>query len=526
MPCNARPVLIAALMLTARLPAAHSPAAGNGEPPEPEQQAHGRPNIIFVLADDLGYGDLGCYNPESKIPTPILDRLAAGGMRFTNAHTPSSVCTPTRYGVLTGRYAWRTWLKRSVLDGFDPPLIGSQRLTVAKLLNQQGYATACIGKWHLGMNWRQNTGHRMGVRDQRGGFRPGYNVNYAQPTTGGPNDVGFDYYFGISASLDMSPYCFIENRRTVGIPDIRTPLNRSLVMNQVAGLKTKDFRLLDVLPKTTDKAIDWISKQVKADRPFFLYLPLNGPHLPVVPNRQFFGKSQAGAYGDFVFEIDHEMGRLFSALKRQQVFDNTLIIFTSDNGSCWHYWDYLEADDRNFGKPGQRQRAMRPYGHQSNRPWRGQKADAWEGGHRVPFIVHWTGKVAPGQVTDALVELTDFTATCAELTGFKLNQNNAADSFSFLPLLTGKSKTTRSYSIHHSLSGMFAISQGDWKLITERGSGGFSRPRSVSVKHGEATGQLFNLRTDPQETKNLYLKHPEKVRELAAKLAEIQHVTP
>ena len=257
-----------------------------------------RPNIVFILADDLGNGDLGCYDKESKIPTPNLDALAAGGMRFTNAHRPSSVSTPTRYGVLTGRYCWRTWLKKSVLDGFDPPLIEPERLTVASMLRKQGYATACIGKWHLGMNWPQNTGHRMGVRDQRCGFRPGYDVNYRRPTFGRPNDVGFDFFFGISASLDMSPYCYIENRRTVGIPDIRAPLNRSLVMNQVAGVKTKDFRLEDVLSKTTEKAIEWIGKQTRAGNPFSLYFPIDGPHLPVVPNQQFLGTSQAGVYGD------------------------------------------------------------------------------------------------------------------------------------------------------------------------------------------------------------------------------------
>lgn len=482
----------------------------------------GQPNIIFILADDLGYGDLGCYNDESKIPTPNLDRLAAGGMRFTNAHTPSSVCTPTRYGVLTGRYCWRTWLKRSVLDGFDPPLIEKNRLTVASMLKKTGYATACIGKWHLGMNWIQHTGHRMGVRDQRGGFRPGYFVDYSRPASGGPNDVGFDYFFGISASLDMSPYCFIENRKTVGIPDIRSPLNRTLVMNQVAGVKTADFRLHDVLPKTTDKAIEWISSQAAANQPFFVYLPLNGPHLPVAPNQQFIGKSQAGAYGDFVHEIDHEMGRLLKTLDDLQISDNTLVIFTSDNGSCWHYWDYVEADDKRFGQPGQRQYAIKPYGHQSNRPWRGQKADAWEGGHRVPFIVRWPAKVKNGTVSDALVELTDFTATCAEIIGQSLADGEAEDSVSFLSLLSGSVNRTRSVSIHHTLSGMFAIRAGDWKLITNRGSGGFSRPRTVPVKEGEPVGQLYNLKKDPFETSNIYLDHPAKVAELTAKLAEIQ----
>jgi arylsulfatase A len=485
-----------------------------------------QPNIIFILADDLGYGDLGCYNSESRIPTPNLDRLAAEGMRFTNAHTPSSVCTPTRYGILTGRYCWRTWLKKSVLDGFDPPLIEPDRLTVAKLLKQTGYTTACIGKWHLGMNWTQNTGHRMGVRDQRGGFRPGYHVDYSLPTKGGPNDVGFDYFFGISASLDMSPYCFIENRRTVGIPEIRTPRTRSLVMNQVAGVKTKDFKLNDVLPKTTAKAIDWINRQAESGKRFFAYLPLNAPHLPVVPNQQFIGMSRAGAYGDFVHEVDHQVGEILQALRRNKIEDNTLVIFTSDNGSCWGYWDFVEADDKKLGNFGQRQHAIRPYNHQANRPWRGQKADTWEGGHRVPFIVRWPAQVKSGTTQHALVELTDLIATCAEITGTKIHPGSAEDSNSILPLLSGKSTTSRTFAVHHALSGMFAIREGDWKLIIERGSGGFSQPRQIVAKAGEPAGQLYNLETDPQETTNVYLKYPDMVRELTARLTAIQNAAP
>lgn len=482
----------------------------------------GPPNVVFILADDLGYGDLGCYNTRSKIPTPRLDALAAGGMRFTNAHTPSSVCTPTRYGVLTGRYCWRTWLKKSVLDGFDPPLIKPNRLTVASLLKDQGYATACIGKWHLGMNWTQNTGHRMGVRDQRGGFRPGYDVDYTKPIQGGPNDVGFDYFFGISASLDMSPYCFIENRRTVGIPNINTSLNRTLVMNQVAGVKTKDFKLEDVLPRTTAAAVQWIGQQAKAKKPFFLYFPLNAPHLPVVPNQEFRDKSQAGIYGDFVYEVDHCVGQIVDALKANGVFDNTLLIFTSDNGSCWHYWNYVEPDDRTHGRDGNRQRAMRPFQHQSNHPWRGQKADAWEGGHRVPFIASWPAKIKGGQVQSNLVELTDFTATCADIVSAELKATDAPDSVSMLPLFDGSKRATRKFAIHHTLSGMFAIRVGDWKLITERGSGGFSRPRRIIPADGEPTGQLYNLSNDPFETRNLFNERPQVVEKLRSHLATIR----
>ena len=472
------------------------------------------PNIVFILADDLGYGDLKCYNAASKIPTPNLDRLASQGMRFTDAHTPSAVCTPTRYGLLTGRYAWRTRLTQGVLDGFDPPLIENGRLTVASLLKRYGYATACVGKWHLGMQWTNQDGTSVPFRESfQSGFRPGYDVDYSKPATGGPNAAGFDWYFGISASLDMSPYCFVDNGRSVGIPDVKTPDNRTLFMNQVPGMKTRDFRLEDVLPVCTRKAVEFINRQKAGGKPFFLYMPLSAPHLPVVPNKQYEGRSQAGKYGDFVVEMDAAVGAVLNTLEATGAAANTLVFFTSDNGGLWHWWDFREADDVARGKISARGNHVKDFGHQSNASMRGTKADVWEGGHRVPFLVRWPGRIKPGATSDQLICLTDFIATCAEITGARLPADAGEDSYSMVPLLTGSQAKgpVRPDVICHSLRGEFVVRQGDWKLILTRGSGGFSAPVTVE---GEPKGQLYNLKTDPRETRNVYAENPAIVAKL------------
>jgi arylsulfatase A len=271
-----------------------------------------RPNIVFILADDLGYGDLSCYNAQSRISTPNLDRLAKRGIRFTNAHTPSAVCTPTRYGLLTGRYAWRTRLDQGVLDGIDPPLIDKDRLTIASLLRRQGYNTACVGKWHLGMQWTRKDGTPVPLRSTfAGGFRDGRDVDFSKPTSGGPNAVGFDYYFGIAGSLDMSPYCVIENDRVVARPEIETPRDMSLFMNQAPGVTPSGFDLHQVLPECARKACGFLERQ-SAAKPFFLYMPLTAPHLPIVPTPEFEGRSKAGRYGDYVMEMDAVAGSILT----------------------------------------------------------------------------------------------------------------------------------------------------------------------------------------------------------------------
>ena len=481
--------------------------------------AHERPNIVIVLADDLGYGDLACYNSRSRIPTPNLDRLAAGGVRFTDAHTPSAVCTPTRYGLLTGRYCWRTHLKNGVLDGFDPPLIDPGRLTLASLLTRQGYATACVGKWHLGMQWKRQDGGKVPLREFSGGFRPGYDVDYTAPLTGGPNDVGFDWYFGISASLDMSPYCFIENRHTVGIPAERTRDDKTLTMNQVPGVQTADFRLEDVMPVCTRKAVEYIAGRKNAKQPFFLYMPLTAPHLPVVPTHEFEGRSKAGTYGDFVAEMDDAVGAVMRALDAGGLASNTLVYFTSDNGGLWHWWDFVEADDVAGGRITPRGAAVKKFSHQSNGELRGTKADIWEGGHRVPFIARWPGRIRGGGVSDALICLTDMMATCAGITGAVLPAGAGEDSVSMREALLDPRAPGRRDVVLHSLHGSFAIREGEWKLVESRGSGGFSSPRTVKAKPGEAQGQLYNLRRDPRETRNVYLENPEMVDRLSKLLA-------
>ena len=478
------------------------------------------PNIVFILADDLGYGDPQCYNPDSKIPTPNIDKLSRQGMLFTDAHTPSSVCSPTRYGLLTGRYCWRTQLTSGVLDGFAPGLIETGRMTLASLLKSKGYHTACIGKWHLGMQWTDKNGESVPGRPNHSGtFRSGDNTDFSVPVRNGPNDAGFDYYFGISASLDMSPYCFIENTRTVGIPDITTAENIGLFMNQVAGLKTRDFRLEDVLPVFRSKAVEYISTQgVSVENPFFLYLPLSAPHLPIVPNEKYLGRSMAGKYGDFVTEVDDFVGRILESLEETGQKENTLVFFSSDNGGLWHYWDDQETGI-NACLLTDRAKYMKTFGHQSNKNWRGTKADIWEGGHRVPFIACWPGKISPGSVSRQLICLTDVLATFAAVVDEKLPDNAGEDSYNILPVLLGENKDTlREAIVSHSLSGMFSIRRGDWKLIIGKGSGGFSKPLNPELLKEQPPGQLYNLKDDPEESHNLFTDKPEIVEQLQSLL--------
>ncbi len=484
-----------------------------------------RPNILLILADDLGYGDLKSYNPASKIPTPHLDRLAAQGMRFTDAHTPSAVCSPTRYGLLTGRYSWRTRLKNGVLDGFDPPLIETGRVTLASFLKKQGYATAAIGKWHLGMTWATTNGQTVPDRGNgRGPHRGDVGADFARDTQGGPLDVGFDSYFGISASLDMPPYVYVEGRRAIAAPTGSAPESKSLVLNQSPGPVAAGFELENVLGDLAQRAVRFVDSRAGQTAPFFLYLPLTSPHLPVVPAKAFQGKSGAGAYGDFVMETDARVGEVLAALERAKLADNTIVIFTSDNGGLWHTWKPEEADDIAGYKPTPRGQANAKVGHHSNAELRGTKADIWEGGHRVPYLVRWPGRVAPGVASSALIELTDTFATIAAALGVPLPADAAEDSFSFIAPLTdpaGK-KAGRAFAVHHSLHGVFALREGPWKFAPARGSGGFSMPREVKIATGETVAQLYHLDADPHETRNLAGTETATAARLAARLAEIQ----
>lgn len=459
-----------------------------------------RPNIIFILADDLGYGDPHCYNPDSKIPTPNLDRLAAQGMRFTDAHSGSAVCTPTRYGVLTGRYAWRTRLKRGVLWGVSPHLIDPKRTTVASFLRSQGYFTACIGKWHLGMDWSTLDGEPLTDAMNQDVTK----VDYDQPVTNGPNAVGFDSFFGIPASLDMLPYCYLQDDRVVAAPTDIIAASSGLRMWR-GGPIAPGFEHIQVMPTLMDKAIDFLDEQAATNppRPFFLYLPLTAPHTPVVPTEEFIGASEAGPYGDFVVQVDASIGRVLDALTRNDQANNTLIIVTSDNGSTMT------------------RQSTAQYAHQANHIYRGRKSDAWEGGHRVPFIARWPGVIAEGSTCQQTIWLGDFLATCAAILGEELANDVGEDSVSLLPLFQGnRSERLAERSIvHHSVNGTFAIRRGPWKLILARGSGGWSLPEA-KVPTDAPAGQLYNLERDPTEMTNLYDQYPEIVDQLTLTLTQ------
>ncbi len=448
-----------------------------------------KPNIVFIMADDMGYGDLGCYNKKSKIPTPNFDRLAAEGMRFTDAHSPSAVCTPTRYGVLTGRYCWRSRLKRGVLNGYSPALIDTQRMTVASLLKQNGYATACIGKWHLGLGSDKKT-------------------DYNKPLVPGPNALGFDYFYGIPASLDMTPYCYIENDRPVAKPTLTIEAGKASEDGWWrAGAIAPGFKHVEVLPRLTEKAVEYIDNHAEKSpgKPFFMYFPLPAPHTPIAPADFVKGRSQAGGYGDFVVEVDWTVGEVTKALARNRLADNTLIILTSDNGSPGR----TKINRANYS-------IIELFGHYPSGDLRGIKADIWDGGHREPFIARWPGKIPPASTSDELICLTDLLATCAAVLGVELPDNAGEDSYNILPALLGRKpgKPIRQAIVHHSGSGMFSIRQGQWKLILGRGSGGFSKPKTYKPKPGEPKGQLYNLQDDLAETNNLWHKHPEIVKRL------------
>ena len=463
-----------------------------------------RPNIVLILADDLGYGDVRCNNPEGKIPTPHMDRLAAEGMRFTDAHSSSSVCTPTRYSLLTGRYCWRTRLASGVLGGLSPPLIEPGRLTVAQLLRQHGYRTACLGKWHLGMRWTVKAGASpFGDTIERG--PEGWRVDYTQPVAAGPNAAGFEYYFGISASLDMVPYTFIENDRVTALPTVE----KAFAMMPGKPARTRpgpgaaDFEAADVLPTLARKAVEYIrchASDARQGKPFFLYLALASPHTPIAPSPAWQGRSGLNPYADFVMETDACVGQVLAALEAERLSGNTLVMMTSDNG-CSPQADFP---------------ALLAKGHNPSYVFRGAKADIFEGGHRVPLLVRWPGRVAPGSTCDQLVGLVDVLATCADLLGVRLPDNAGEDSVSFLPALVGTAQgPLREALVHHSINGSFAIRQGRWKLALCPDSGGWSAPRPGSAEARRLPPvQLYDLAADVGERTNLQDRHPEVVARL------------
>jgi arylsulfatase A-like enzyme len=496
-PALFRPLLAAWLACLAGLPGQQRLAAAWPAQPGPDPN---RPNIVLIYADDLGYGDVQCYNPaRGRIPTPHLDRLASQGIRFTDAHSSSAVCSPSRYTLLTGRYHWRTPLQKGIVGLWGPPLIPPDRVTLPAWLKSRGYRTACIGKWHLGWDWPIPADRRDLFRGPgKGPFsatfahRQSWQETFSQPIPGGPTSRGFDVYFGTDVP-NWPPFCFIEQDRTQGIPDEFLPA-RLLQNHQasVQGPALADWQLEGILPALTTRTCDFISEAARQQQPFFVYLSLTSPHTPLSVNEPWKGKSGLNRYADFVMETDDVVGQVLRSLDRQQVADRTLVIFTSDNGCA----PYIGVAD------------LEAAGHFPSGPLRGYKSDAWEGGHRVPLIVRWPGRVASGSVSNRLVHQADVFATCAKILDADLEDSVAEDSFSILPLLNGVDVEVRPHAVSQSIRGLVAIREGPWKLIPGPGSGGWSKGGD------DRPGQLYQLGNDLAETNNLYATHPDKVAEL------------
>ena len=453
-------------------------------------QTHSKPNIVYILADDLGYGDVQCLNPErGKIATPQIDSLAAAGISFTDAHSGSSVCTPTRYGILTGRYCWRTHLQRSVLFGADQPLIPTSRMTVASFLKRHDYRTACIGKWHLGLGLKNKDGSRSkGLKAD--------NLDWGQQISGGPVELGFDYYHGIAASLDIPPHIYIENDRFVGAA---TAIGTKEFHPKRRGPAHPDFKAVDVLDEIGRQSVQYIQQQ-GTDKPFFMYIPLTSPHSPVAPSKQWQGKSKLGAYADFVMHTDAVIGQIVAAIDRAGLKENTLVIVTSDNG-CWA--KIAKAEE------------LEAAGHYPSAQFRGYKTDLWDGGHRVPFIVRWPPVIEAGSTNEQTICLTDLLATCAEIVGGKLPDDAGEDSVSFLPALKQQPvESTRAGVIHHSIKGEFAYRMGKWKLLLTGSSGGWTKQKLPE----NTLAQLYDMEADPGEQNNLYDGYPDVAAKLLAQL--------
>ena len=442
------------------------------------------PNIVYILADDLGYGDVSCLNDSSKIRTTNIDALAEEGMTFTDAHSASAVSTPTRYGILTGRYSWRTRLKSGVLWGTDKPLIDQETMTVASLLKDHGYNTACIGKWHLGLDWaKDDSGH----------------VDFSKPIENGPLALGFEYFYGITASLDIPPYVYIKNKRVTS-----TSID-TIKANEGKGFWRKgpiadDFQHKEVLPELTEKAVEYIDQQSQ-DKPFFLYFPLTAPHTPILPVEKFQDKTGTNAYGDFVLMVDHVVGQVMEALQSNNLKENTLIVFTSDNG-CSPMADFDE---------------LAQVGHDPSYHFRGHKADIFEGGHRIPFIVRWPGHINEGTTSEETICLNDLLSTCAAVVNDTLPDTAGEDSYNILPVLLEQKyqSPVREATVNHSVNGSFAIRKGKWKLIFCPGSGGWSDPTPEKASEMDIPPlQLYNLEKDIGETNNVVSEHPEVVDQL------------
>jgi arylsulfatase A-like enzyme len=477
----------------------------------------GKPSILFILADDLGYGDVGCYNAESKVATPSIDRLAREGMRFTDAHSPSTVCTPSRYSLLTGRMAFRIPYSGVFAGVGGPCLIKEDQLTLPQMLRNQGYATAMTGKWHIGLSFLDKAGQRI-TKDGVEGVKM---IDYSRAIPDAPVHRGFDRFFGTACcpATDFL-YAFIDGDRIpvppAGMLDKSKLPKHWYAFDNRAGMIAPDFNLEELDMVFLQKSRQFLDEHAKShpEKPLFLLHSMNAVHLPSFASKQFQGSTKAGPHGDFIHELDYIVGELMKTLERLGMADNTVVMFSSDNGPETTSVVHMRAD----------------YGHDGARPWRGMKRDQWEGGHRVPFIVRWPGKIAPGSTSGQTVCLTDVMATCAAMTGAALPGNAAEDSFDLLPVLLGKESggQARPYTLHQTISLSLAIRRGPWKYLDHRGSGGNKydnaelKPFALPDTAPDAPGQLYNLETDPGETVNLYFKHPEIVSELKALLKRSQ----
>jgi len=468
------------------------------------------PNVVIIYADDMGYGDLAIQNPSSKIPTPNLDRLASKGMRFTDAHSSSGICTPSRYALLTGRFHWRKF--HDIVNSFDPPVLDAAELTLPEMLKTKGYRTACIGKWHLGWNWEAIK--RPGIQgpDPKSGYPPNA-FDWSKPIPGGPLDHGFDYYFGDDVP-NFPPYAWIENDRLLEHPTVPltlTPETAEGAWEARPGPMCQGWDFYKVVPKLTARTVEWIGQQRAGSKsaPFFLYVPLNSPHAPIVPAPEFRGRSQAGGYGDYMVQTDDNVGRILRALDDSGFAENTLVIFTSDNGPERYAYE-----------------RVRRFEHRSAGPLRGLKRDLWEGGHRVPFIVRWPGHVKPGSVNAGLVSQVDVMATLAALVTVTLNEGEAPDSYNLLPTLTTGAASPRESIVHNTKANSYALRHKQWLLVATRTGGVSQVPPWFDRENGYAAddlpGELFDLSQDLGQHHNLFGEQPDKVAELESLLSQIR----
>jgi len=469
-------------------------------------EAADKPNVLILYADDLGFGDLGCYNKASKIPTPHLDRLANSGVRFVDGHTSSGICTPSRYALLTGRYHWRKF--HGIVNAFGSSKFDAARLTLPEVMQSQGYQTACIGKWHLGWDWDAIRKPGSGKSNRPEAFA------WSKPIPDGPLAHGFDHYFGDTV-INFPPYCWIEDDKVVRPPDVMMDTSKWKPIKEGSwecrpGPMASDWDPYDVLPTLTRKGVEYIRAQRGAEKPFFLYFAFPSPHAPIIPNDEFDGASQAGPYGDFVHETDHRCGQLLAALEEAGVAENTVVIFSADNGPE----NYAYPRDAKFG-------------HWSAEPLRGLKRDIYEGGHHVPFIVRWPGLTRPGTTCSALVSQIDIMATLADMLEVSLPDDAAEDSHNLLPLLRGEVDTVRTAHVHNTNTNKYAVRQGDWLLINTKDGYTSRREASWESRHGypaddDQPVELYNLKDDLGQRRNLAGKHPEKVAELQSLLRTIR----